>query len=556
MRHAIGPLCLALLLCTACSDRPNRRTSPGGGGGLLCIPDSSRDCDCGGETTGEQTCSADGGRWLACVCPDEGGEGEGASEGEGEGASEGEGEGGGEGEGEGAGEGEGEGGPGEGEGEEPGALIPEFRDLQVVLYYPRDDPDRPETALYLAGPITPERAAGWHEDRVVPGPEDDTFLTPLTRNPETGESLLVGAASIVSPDGRFVAWAEVDPGTGEQELWIAPVQAGWSIRFDLKRRAASAGPGRLLGRRAGFSGEWLVYGLVHGDRGTVYAQRAADGHGDHLVQELPLGGGFIVGPAGAPVVTLEVKTLASMTVWSAAVSGEANPILLHLFEVEGASTGSDYSGAEPGAVSPDGRHVALVTSARERLAVQAELSLHILATDRVVPGRGHVGSVRLGPAGQGACTIPREHGEYVAVDVPPVWSPDGRFLYVLARSPAHCGARSYDVDDTAILRVAVADNGQLGEVTNLTPIPPDWDHPRRVAFHELALSPDGDLLVVTATPPDRVRSRDLFCASARLHEVYTELLVEDQDAMLFQAMVRLTSSARHLARSPKTFPLR
>ena len=182
--------------------------------------------------------------------------------------------------------------------------------------------------------------------------------------------------------------------------------------------------------------------------------------------------------------------------------------------------------------------------------------MHVLATDPREPGGGHLDSTSLGPAGRGRCTIPREPGQYVDVHEPPVWSPDRRHLYLLASAPAHCGRRSYSVDDTAVLRLDVAEDGQLGEITNLTPIPPDWDHPRRMAISDLKLSPDGKVLVVVATSPHSVRSQDLFLASARMDEVYWEQLGMNPDATLLDSTVRLTTLARSGASLRGAFPLR
>ena len=461
----------------------------------------------------------------------------------------------------GGGGGDGGEGEGEGEGEEEASMIPDFAPFQVVFYYPRGD-DKPETDLYVTQEfITPGAAREWQEQGTVPAKDREAFLFAMTRNREAGEdgeSILNCASCFVSTNGKYLAWAEVEPGTGEQELWVAPIHPGWQVRFDLKHKATSAGgQGRLDTRSLGFAGDWLVYGVITGDHEVVMAQKAEDGAEEHVVQDLPLGGGFRVDPEGRAVVSFEIKTLASMTAWSASPSGEANPILLHLFEVENASTGSDYSGNEPASVSPDGRFVAVVTTARERLGVQAELRLHVLTLDPLDPGSAHISSMSLGPAGQGACLVPRDPGQFVQVDRPPIWAPDGRYLYVLGRAPAHCGAKSYDVDDTAILRADVADNGELGTLTNLTPIPPDWgEYTRRPSFGEFALSPDGKMFIVTTTSWARVRGTDLFLMSARVNEVYTELLTENQDTTLFATMVRLTSLSKHHARNPLIFAAR
>ena len=438
--------------------------------------------------------------------------------------------------------GTGGGGEGEGEGpadagsdadsadatEEGASLIPAFASFQIVFYYPKDS-EPPERDLYLVQQaISPASVEAWLgedyaetlQQKEVPGREFDSFLHALTKS--EGVSVLSCASCVLSPDGTKLAWAEEEPGSGQQQLWVADVDPGWQIRLDRKYKATSAGAqGRLDTKSLGFAGDWLVYGIATAEREIVMAQDSSEaGANDHELQVLPAGGGFSVDPLGRHVITLEKKTLASMGAWSASPSGEANPILLHVFEVENASTGSDYSGTEPVAVSPDGRYVAIVTEARESIAGSAYLKVHTLTTDPVDPGTGHISEVKLGPSGQTKCTVPREADQYTDVDEDPVWSPDGRYLYVLAYAPANCGTRQYTVDDTAILRIDVADNGVLGGVTNLTPTPQENDHPLRVAIQQFSLSPDGKMFVVSATPPDRIRSRELYAMPARTNEVY------------------------------------
>jgi hypothetical protein len=291
----------------------------------------------------------------------------------------------------------------------------------------------------------------------------------------------------------------------------------------------------------------------------VKSQDSKYGTNDHLLEKLPGGGGFIVDPKGAVVVTLKVLTLASMAVSAAVPSGGGDPTTLHLFEVDGASTGSDYSGSERGAVSPDGSLIAIVTAARTSVASPSDLKLNILVTNPRDEGDALRHTLRLGPSGQNACDTPRAQGEFTQVTQPPIWSPEGDFIYVLGRNRAGC-QNPLSVPDTDILRIPVAENGELGAPVNLTQNRPDYDHPRRLVIEQMALSPDGKVFILSAVPTDGIKSTDLFLMSARVNEVYDELLDPEggnrPDATLFSVVQRLTRKGRFDARNPQTFPLR
>ncbi len=468
--------------------------------------------------------------------------------------------------------GPGGGGEGEGEGEAGGGPqasakeIPQFESFQTTFYYPKTTRQGVQefSDLYVTGAITTALASEWFEttrdSSFIPGRDVEGFVRSLTSHPETGASLIQCASCVVSRDGGFLAWAEVDPGTGQTDLFVAPVHAGWSIRMDLKRKAAGEGPdGKLDTRALGFAGDWLVYGTIQGDRKLVKAQRALDGTEDHVLHELPAGGGFIVDPRGNVVVTMLLNTLASMTVSAAVPSGGGDPTTLHLFEVDGASTGSDYSGSEKGAVSPSGEFLAIVTNARATVGSPADLALNVLATNPRDPGDGMRSTLRIGPGGQGACDSPRAQGEFTQVLQPPTWSPDGRFVYVLASNRAGC-QNPLAVPDTDILRIPVAANGELGEPVNITQNRADWDHPRRLVIEQMQLSPDGKVFILSAVPTDGIKSTDLYLASARLNEVYDEVTSPDggnrPDTTLFEVILRLTRKGRFDSRNPQNFPLR
>ena len=467
------------------------------------------------------------------------------------------------GEGEGEGEGEAGGGGPRGKAKE----IPDFASFQTSFYYPKTSREgvQESSDLYGTGAITTEAASDWYakgqetDSPYIPGRDVEGFIRPLTQHPDLETSLIQCASCVVSDNRGFLAWAEQDPGTGATLLMVAPIHAGWSIRMDLKRQAASDDGNTKIDTRAlGFAGDWLVYGLVQGDRKLVKAQKALDGTGDHILHELPSGGGFIVDPKGHVVVTMLLNTLASMTVSAAVPSGGGDPTTLHLFAVDGASTGSDYSGSEKGAISPDGQFVALVTNARETVASPADLALNILSTSPRDAGSGLRATLRLGPGGQGACDSPRAPGEFTQVLQPPLWSPDGQYLYVLASNRAGC-QNPLTVPDTDILRIEVAENGELGESVNITQNRPDWDHPRRLVIEQMTLSPDGKVFILSAVPTDGIKSTDLFLASARLNEVYDEATSPEggnrPDTTLFEVIVRLTRKGRFDARNAQTFPL-
>jgi len=62
-------LCVAVLLCTACSSEtaPPKRQLPSNGGGV-CAAGITQGCACAAGSMGRQTCAA-GGTWGACECP-------------------------------------------------------------------------------------------------------------------------------------------------------------------------------------------------------------------------------------------------------------------------------------------------------------------------------------------------------------------------------------------------------------------------------------------------------------------------------------------------------
>ena len=79
--------------------------------------------------------------------------------------------------------------------------------------------------------------------------------------------------------------------------------------------------------------------------------------------------------------------------------------------------------------------------------------------------------------------------------------------------------------------------------------------PTRAAIMTGKYSPGGESFIVTATPFDRARRRDLFLMQRQVSAVVEKLQEEDPTASLFSAMIRLTSSAKHTARFPRIFKL-
>jgi hypothetical protein len=436
-------------------------------------------------------------------------------------------------------------------------LVPSnLQPVQVTFFYPReDDGTRINSDLYITNePLTVDNLLRWKGDR-----RELPQIKSLTGDPDTGESLINCASCTVSGDGKFLTWADVNPGTGRAELFVAPIDPGWSVRFDRKRRITGVDQGTLFTKALGFAKEWLVYGVKTGPQSLiVLAEKAVDGKEQHRVHQLVNGGGFVVDADGDLIITMETISLAAMTVASHEPASGGRPVVMHTFEVDGGGTGSDYRGTEAAGVSYDNRFLAVLTEARERTGSQGEHLLNIVETNPLDEGFGFKSQVRLGPAGQGRCTVPRQPGEFVTSPngQPPVWAPDGTAIYVLGLNPVSC-RHDFTVNETEILRIAVDDNGVLGEPENITRNRPDADHPARVAFDQLTITPDGLAFIITAKQPDRVRRPALYYMPTRVDEVYDEILAADPGvSSLYAAMIRLTSSAKQEAKNPQVFSLR
>ena len=123
-----------------------------------------------------------------------------------------------------------------------------------------------------------------------------------------------------------------------------------------------------------------------------------------------------------------------------------------------------------------------------------------------------------------------------------MWSPDGRYLYVLATNRAGC-LNDLSLDDTAMLRFDINENGSIARAEQLTPDQTGSDFPARVSILDFALSPDGKGLFVAAVPPDRPQGHDLWFLGLNANEIVAHARGQDAQATVFEAMVRLTDRA-------------
>ncbi len=274
-----------------------------------------------------------------------------------------------------------EGGCGEGEGEpdpdpEPGPEVVPDQDAVNLVFRTHDDEGTPH--LHLMETLTAQRVRHAQQTGELPPSVE-----------------LEGCERCwISPDSAYATWIESDVDSGATRLMIAPVADGWQVRADLARLVAQG----VSLRPPVFAGGWLLYiSQTPEQPDAARAQQADDGSQDHVVSQVGRGGQIVGGADEAALALIRVTPPAELSVHAADARGGGAPTLLHTFEVaELEEDEGHFTGGEPSAVSPDGSHVAVITSASPTRGATGELLLNIIAMRPRAPGDGLVESHRRG----------------------------------------------------------------------------------------------------------------------------------------------------------------
>jgi len=431
------------------------------------------------------------------------------------------GDGGGEGEGEGSeGEGEGEGGDGGVDGGEPDLGNPEvFPDDELAVVFVGEQREANGEGIYEADLFAVEKLDGLRLAQLKA--DTDALERPVTLESSEIVNLTEGTVSCtncrLSPDHAWIGWTEPDPAEPQRGviLFAAPMDAGWVVnqarKVEVRRFRGSETLDDFV-----FAGDRIVYGKVTAD-GTEVLSRDLAGDEEHSLTVMADGGSLRAAPDGVTILLQEKVGLASLRLRRVAAVGEPAPELIHTFQVQGTTTGSDYSGNERSAISPDGKLFALLTEARPAVQQPEEFRLSIVSLDPA--SFGLVEYLELGPAGPTRCQSMRGPNEYNYSFQDPLWAPDGRTLYVLGMSPPSCGTPVIQTqNETDVLRIEVHADGTLGELVNLTDNP-DKDFPEHLPMEQLALSPSGKYLIASAPYANRAQDLELYIFSTALPEL-------------------------------------
>ena len=450
-------------------------------------------------------------------------------------------------EGEGEGEGEGpdagvDGSLDSGSDEGPVSLFPDEDFTLVYIGQNRDDPTKPDNLFVVEG--LGESALQDLKDREQQLSPDQ--ILPVTANTLHFETLRLNS------DHSWMAWTERTAGdiTGEIKLWAAPVERDWVINMSAgNKREVHVFRNTENPRDFQFAGGVLVYGKQIGQQVEVMSYDLASGD-EHTLSMMGEGGSIRVTAAGDLVVLQEKRGLTGLRLRTVFPVGDATPTLIYEFAVQGATTGSDYTGNERSAISPDGKLFAVLTEARPTEGQPSEFRLNLVSLGRGGSEPGLLAFRKIGAAGPNRCQVMRGPDEYNYSSENPAWSPDGRLLYVLGMSPPSCGTDiAQQVPETDVLRFQVLADGTIGELVNITKNP-DADWPIHLSMERMVISPQGKYLAVTGPHGNRYQDRELYVFSTRL----PELRQANPDALFRDLRLQLTNNAGILVDGMWLFP--
>ena len=309
-------------------------------------------------------------------------------------------------------------------------------------------------------------------------------------------------------------------------LWAAPIAKvgeDWSVEVINNRQVTH---GELLG--FGWAGPARIHYAISSGPGetsglNIFLQDLG-GENNIQVAQNPGNGFYRVDPSGRFMVLLRT-TLDAMSVSVLAISRLAEgEYSIHTFGGN-TGTGSEFSGKEPLAFSPDGTKVAIFTTFRPSPAEPPEFRLSIFDIDPDLSQEQPrmLDNYLLGPGGQGACDR-RLEGQHIAAAQNPIWSPDGKAIYFLAEARegrVPCQTPGMNKKETDIVRIGLNDDFSVDRdgIVNISSNPRDDN---AFEMEHLTLTPSGDGMVVTGVPSN-TRNTELYILSSEVTDFRRQL---------------------------------